>query len=81
MDPVTMSTKYLTSMSMRATIVCAAAAMWLAACESSTLSDDCAMVSTEHLSVPRDGGGEERICSPMRVAPAYRQQYFPGSSR
>ncbi len=81
MDTMTMSTRNLIGLSMRSTIVCAAAALFLTACESSSgPTDGCVSVRLQHLAVAREGGGTTRICNPQRVSPAYREQYFPGGS-
>jgi len=74
-----MSTQFLIGISMRATTVCAAAAMWLTACAASgTSPGQCTFVATEDLARPRDAAGQVMICDPRRVSPAQRERYFPG---
>lgn len=59
------------------TISCVAAVAFLVACDTPRPSGRCAYVASEHLSVARNDAGRSLICDPMRVAPAYRERYFP----
>jgi len=63
------------------TIFGVAAVAFLAACDTPRPSGRCAYVASEHLSAARNDAGRSLICDPMRVAPAHRERYFPGSAR